>query len=200
MRLQVLFPLKGMRFSLNTILTSLTLCFLNNTSTRDVSQFLLVTSNIKVSHVTIASWTNKFAPFFKSKADKFKESLDLQSDDWHADETLLFIDGERYYLWLAIDSKTRFILAFYLTKSRSEDSAFTLINKAKKFGTPPNFITDRLPSYNQAIAELLLNTKHLPVAPMSDDITNNLIESFNKTFKAWYKTKKGFNSFEKVTA
>ena len=30
------------------------------------------------------------------------------------------------------------------------------------------------------------------------DTNNNLIESFNKTFKAWYKTKKGFNSFEKA--
>lgn len=192
------FSMKGMRFSLNTILTALTLYFLNNSSTRAISQFLLVTSNIKVSHVTIASWTNKFAPFFKAKADKFKDSLDLQSDDWHADETVVFINGERYYLWLAIDSETRFILAFHLTKSRSEESAFTLINEAKKYGTPSNFITDRLPSYNQAVAKLLPNTRHLPVAPMSDDITNNLIESFNKTFKAWYKAKKGFNSFEKA--
>ena len=33
---------------------------------------------------------------------------------------------------------------------------------------------------------------------MSSDTNNNLIESFNKTFKAWYKAKKGFNSFEKA--
>jgi len=189
--------MKGMRFSLNTILTALTLYFLNNSSTRAISQFLLVTQNIKVSHVTIASWTNKFAPFFKIKADKFKENLDLESDDWHADETVVFINGERYYLWLAIDSETRFILAFHLTKSRSVESAFTLINQAKEFGNPTNFITDRLPSYNQA-AKLLTNTQHIPVKPMSNDITNNLIESFNKTFKAWYKAKKGFNSFEKA--
>ena len=88
-------------------------------------------------------------------------------------------------------------MAFHLTKSRSEESAFTLINQAKEFGAPLNFITDRLPSYNQA-AKLLSNTKHVAVKPMSNDITNNLIESFNKTFKAWYKAKKGFNSFEKA--
>ncbi len=111
------------------------------------------------------------------KADKFKENLDLQSDHWHADETIVFINGERYYLWLAIDSETRFILAFHLTKSRSVESAFTLINQA---------------------AKLLTNTQHIPVKAMSNDITNNLIESFNKTFKAWYKAKKGFNSFEKA--
>ena len=122
----------------------------------------------------------------------------IQSDDWHADETVVFINGEKYYLWLAIDSETRFILAFHLTKSRSSDSAYTLINEAKTYGEPTNFITDRLPSYNEAAAIVLTNTKHVPVAPMSSDTNNNLIESFNKTFKAWYKAKKGFNSFEKA--
>lgn len=33
---------------------------------------------------------------------------------------------------------------------------------------------------------------------MSSDTSNRLIESFNKTFKAWYKAKKGFNCFEKA--
>lgn len=137
--------MKGMRFFLNTILTALTLYFLNNSSTRSIARFLWVTQGIKVSHAKIASWTNKFAPFFKNKSDKFRESLYLNSDDWHVDETFVFINGERYYLWLAIDSETRFILAFHLTKSRSEDAAFSLINQAKELGSPSNFITDRLP-------------------------------------------------------
>ena len=33
------------------------------------------------------------------------------------------------------------------------------------------------------------------VESFRDDITNNLIECFNKQFKAWYKTKQGFSSF-----
>ena len=32
------------------------------------------------------------------------------------------------------------------------------------------------------------------------DISNNLIESFNNRFKAWYKTKRGFHSFESANA
>ncbi len=142
-------------------------------------------------------YRRQFAPFFKQKANSFKSQLDFKSDDWHADETVVFINGKRYYLWLAIDSETRFILAFHLTKSRSEDSAFTLINEAKKFGEPSNFFTDRLPPYNQAVATVFPNTVHITVAPMFSDTNNNLIESFNKTFKAWYKAKKGFNSFNK---
>lgn len=66
----------------------------------------MINSGIKVSHVTIESLINQFAPFFKQKADKFKETLNLQSDDWHANETVVFINSKRYYLWLAIDSKT----------------------------------------------------------------------------------------------
>lgn len=57
------------------------------------------------------------------------------------------------------------------------ESAFTLINQAKEFRKPINFITDRLPSYNQA-AKLLINTQHIPVKPISNDITNNLISLF----------------------
>ena len=33
------------------------------------------------------------------------------------------------------------------------------------------------------------------VQSFGDDITNKLIECFNKRFKAWYKTKQGFSSF-----
>lgn len=59
-------------------------------------------------------------------------------------------------------------------------------------------ITHILPSYNEATATVLPNTKHVPIAPISSDINNNLIGSFNKTSKACYKAKKYFNSFEKA--
>ena len=59
-------------------------------------------------------------------------------------------------------------------------------------------ITDRWSAYTQAIATLLPSANHIPVKPMSSDTNNNIIESFNKTFKSQYKAKKGFNSFEKA--
>lgn len=135
--------MKGIRFPLHIIITALTLYYLNCTSTRAISQFILVTFNIKVSHVTIPNWSNKFAPYFKLKANKFMHQVDLQSDDWHADETVIFINGQKYYLWLVIDYETRFIVSFHLSPYRDEDSAFSLINEAKKYGTPYNLITDR---------------------------------------------------------
>ena len=125
--------MKGMRFSLNTILTALTPYFLNNSSTRMISQFLFLSQGIKVSHVTIASWTNKFAPFFKLKSDVLKQNLNLESDDWHADETVIFIGSQRYYLWLAIDSETRFVLAFHLTPAEVAELKTDFKSKASWF-------------------------------------------------------------------
>ena len=93
----------------------------------------MVTFNIKVSHVTIANWSNKFAPYFKLKVHRFKHQVDLKSDDWHADGTVIFINGIKYYLWLVIDSKTHFIVSFQLSRYRNENSAFSLINEPQKW-------------------------------------------------------------------
>ena len=42
--------------------------------------------------------TDNRLPTFKLKADKFKEYLNLQSDDWYVDETVVFTNGEKHYL------------------------------------------------------------------------------------------------------
>ena len=73
--------MKGMRFPLHTIITALTLYFLNNTSTKAIAQFLKIPSNISVSHITIYNWVHKFAPYFKEKAKIFNSQLYLNSDD-----------------------------------------------------------------------------------------------------------------------
>ena len=118
----------------------------------------MINFGINVSHVTIESWSNKFTTFFKQKTDK----------------TVVFINSKRYYLWLTIDSEIRFILTSHLIKSRNSASAYTLINEAKKYCGLTYFITDRLPSYNQAAATVLPNNKYVSVSPMSSDRTNNL--------------------------
>ena len=42
----------------------------------------------------------------------------------------------------------------------------------------------------------LLPQQRTKILSQSIFISNNLIECFNKQFKAWYKTKQGFSSFE----
>lgn len=64
------------------------------------------------------------------------------------------------------------------------------------FNDAKNIVTDRLPSYNVPIKSTFKNTFHIKVQSFRDDISNNIIESFNKTFKSWYKGLKGFKLFD----
>ena len=188
---------KRMRFPMFVIITALNLYFLNNSSTRKISQFLYITYNIKVSHVSIASWVKKFAPLFGSISSKLSSDIDLSSsDEWHADETVVKINGKKHYLWFIIDSETRFIINFHLSPYRNSAQAFSLFKKAKEFGSPNAIVTDRYNAYKVPTKSIFTATNHIRVESFKDDISNNIIESFNKEFKAWYKPKRGFNCFE----
>jgi len=61
-------------------------------------------------------------------------------------------------------------------------------------GTPQSIVSDRYFAYQMPV-KTLYGIQHIRVESFHDDITNNLIECFNKQFKAWYKTKQGFSSF-----
>lgn len=71
---------------------------------------------------------------------------------------------------------------------------FSLFNSIKKIGSPSYIVTDRNVAYKIPTKAIFLEYS-LRVASFKDDISNNLIEAFNHQFKAWYKTKQGFNSF-----
>lgn len=187
----------GHRFNVNTIITAINLYFALNATTRAISNYLLDYLNIKVSHVTISKWIKKFAKYFKSISDKLTKSLNLgDSDEWHADETVVKIKGQKHYLWICIDSETRFITSWNLNVSRESKCAFSLFKNAKKFGSPRSIVTDGLKSYNFPVKVIFPDSKHIVVKDFKDDISNNLIESFNKTFKSFYKKVKGFKTFD----
>ncbi|KGG79396.1 integrase, partial [Caloranaerobacter azorensis H53214] len=184
------------RFPVYLIILVLRLYYLDGSSTRKISKHLMDSWNIKISHVTIASWVKKFAPMFKFISNKLLKTISFKnSNKWHVDETVVFINGKKYYLWVVIDSDTRMIVAYHLSPYRNSSEAFKVLNEAKNLGNPKAIVTDRLPSYNIPVKVLFSSSEHIKVKSFKDDISNNLIESFFKTFKDWYKSKKGFNSF-----
>ena len=53
--------------------------------------------SINVSHVTISKWIKKFDKYFKSISDELTNDLYLgDSDEWHADETVVKINGKKH--------------------------------------------------------------------------------------------------------
>ena len=142
----------------------------------------------------VLNWCTNFAPLFQNMAIQLIPALNFNSDEWHADETVVKIQGRKYCLWLILDSETRFVLGFHLDCHRDSPQAFTILEAVKPMGTPQAIVSDRYFAYQMPV-KTLHGVKHIRVESFHDDITNNLIECFNKQFKAWYKTKQGFSSF-----
>ncbi|CCJ33486.1 hypothetical protein CAAU_1402 [Caloramator australicus RC3] len=92
------------------------------------------------------------------------------------------------------------VLSFNLSPSREASDAFSLFHSASKFGCPSSIVTDRFPAYNIPTKTIFPNSKHIKVSSFNDDISNNVIEAFNDTFKDWYKRKRGFKSFDSTNA
>ena len=186
---------KRMRYPVHLIITALSMFYLGKNSFRNISLILKTAFNIKVSHVTIANWCTRFAPLFDNMRLKLMPMLDFCSDEWHTDETVVKISGVKHYIWFVVDSETRFIIGFHLTPHRDSPQAFSVLNEAAKHGKPNSIVSDRYAAYKVPVKSIFQGVKHIRVESFKDDISNNLIECFHKQFKAWYKTKQGFSSF-----
>jgi len=191
---------KRMRHSVFLIFTALTMSFIGKNSSRTIALIFKMLYNIKVSHVTVADWCRKFAPLLDNIAVKLIPSMNFHSDEWHADETVVKIKGKKYYIWFIIDSETRFVLGFHLSPHRDSPQAHSILNHAKQLGTPNSIVSDRYSAYKVPVKCFFPNANHIRVESFSDDISNNLIESFHSQFKAWYKIKRGFNSFDSANS
>lgn len=193
------FSMKRMRHPMHIVLTALNYYFIANTTLRKASLLLSAGHNVYVSHVTISNWATRFAPVFQAIATTLQKQIDLSaSDEWHFDETYVKINGKNYYLWLAIDAETRFILDFHLSPCRDSNSAHSLLKSCRdKFGTPRSaVVSDRYYAYAQPARLYFKDSNHIQVEDFHDVISNNLIEAFNGQFKAWYKPKRAFGSFD----
>jgi len=187
---------KRMRHPVQLIVTALCMFYLGKNSFRNISLILRTAFNLKVSHTTIANWCTRFAPMFDNMRIKLMPMIDLNSDEWHADETVVKVAGVKHYLWFVVDSETRFIISFHLSPHRDSPQAFSVLNEAAAYGKPRSVVSDRYSAYKVPVKSLFMGVNHIRVETFKDDISNNLIECFNKQFKAWYKTKQGFSSFQ----
>ena len=191
---------KRMRHSVFLIFTALTMSFIGKSSSRNIALIFKMLYNIKVSHVTIADWCRKFAPLLDNLSVKLIPSMNFNSDEWHADETLIKIKGKKYYIWFIIDSETRFVLGFHLSPHRDSLQAHTILNHAQHLGSPNSIVSDRYAAYKIPVKCFFPDSKHIRVESFNDDISNNLIEAFHGQFKAWYKNKRGFFSFDSANS
>ena len=99
---------------------------------------LLHERGIAVSYETVRFSWNRFGPIFaaeirKKRMDRMRP---LSGGRWHLDEVFVKINGERHYLWRAVDREGEVLEAF-VSKKRDRKAALKFLKKLmKRYGRP----------------------------------------------------------------
>ena len=128
---------------------------------------LLHERGIDICHETVRFWWNRFGPMFAAEIRK-RRVAGMRSSRWrwHLDEVFVKINGERHYLWRAVDHDGEGLESF-VTKTRDKKAALKFLKKSlKRHGPADEFVTDRLRSCGAALliraAESLAKITVLP--------------------------------------
>ena len=117
---------------------------------------LLFERGIDICHETVRFWWNRFGPLFAAdiRRQRVSRMKGFRQWRWHLDEVFVKINGERHYLWRAVDHEGE-ILESYVTKKRDKAAALTFLRKAlKRHGKAEKIVTDGMRSYPAAMREL----------------------------------------------
>jgi putative transposase len=121
---------------------------------------LLHERGIDICHETVRFWWHRFGPMFAAEIRKRRiEGMRSSNWRWHLDEVFVKINGERHYLWRAVDHEGE-VLESFVTKTRDKKSALKFLRKSlRRHGPAQVIVTDRLRSYGAALRELGISKK-----------------------------------------
>lgn len=116
---------------------------------------LLHERGVDVSHKAVRFWWHRFGPMFASEIRKRRvEGMKSSRWRWHLDEVFVKINGERHYLWRAVDHEGE-VLESFVTKTRDKKAALKFLKKAmRRHGRPEAIVTDKLRSYGAALKQI----------------------------------------------
>ena len=152
-------PFKGFQSSPEIIRLAVMMYVRFPLSLRDVED-LLHERGIDISHETVRFWWLRFGPMFASEITKRRiEGMRSSRWRWHLDEVFVKINGERHYLWRAVDHEGE-VPESFVTKTRDKKAALKFLKKAmRKHGRPEVIVTDKLRSYGAALREIGSNAR-----------------------------------------
>ena len=160
----------GYRFPPDIISHAVWLYHRFGVSFRDVED-LLAQRGITVSYEAIRLWCLTFGSVY---ARRLKRRQGRLGDIWHLDEVFVTIQGQRRYLWRAVDQDGDVI--DILVQSRRDCRAATRFFRKLLKGqerTPGRLVTDKLSSYRAAHRAVMPSVAH-----RTDRYENNRAEVF----------------------
>ncbi len=172
-------------------------------SLRNVEE-LLFERGIDLCHETVRHWWNRFGPMFAAEIRRKRVHSMRQFTHWrwHMDEMVVRVNGERCYLWRAVDHEGE-VLESYVTKTRDKAAALAFIKKAmKRHGQPKAIVTDGLRSYGAALKEIGAKGLQAPVRRWANNRAENSHLPFRRRERAMarFRRMKTLQKFASVHA
>jgi hypothetical protein len=119
---------------------------------------MMLARGVILSHETVRQWCAKFGQTY---ANNLRRRRPCPGDKWHLDEVFITINGQRQYLWRAVDQHGN-VLDILVT-SRWDTRAATRFFRKLLTGleyVPRVLITDKLASYGAARRRVLRSVEH----------------------------------------
>ena len=148
---------KGYRFPAEVIAHRVWLYHRFTLSFREVEELMLA-RGVVVSYETVRQWCAKFGPAY---ARELRRRRPRAGDKWHLDEVFIKVNGERRYLWRAVDQDGN-VLDILVQSKRDAKAAKRFLAKLmkKQCRVPRVLVTDKLRSYGTAHRELMKSVEH----------------------------------------
>ena len=126
-------------------------------SFRDVED-LLAQRGVTVSYEAIRQWCLKFGPDY---ARALKRRQGRLGDTWYLDEVFVTIQGQRQYLWRAVDQDGD-VIDILVQSRRDQRAAKRFFRKLSKGqgSLPWRLVTDKLRSYSAAHRSVMPSVIH----------------------------------------
>ncbi|MEV7721754.1 IS6 family transposase [Streptomyces sp. NPDC088184] len=119
---------------------------------------LMLERGVIVSHETDRRWCAKFG---QSYANALRRRRVQPGDKWHLDEVFINIDGERKYLWRAVDADGT-VLDIPVQNRRDKAATRRFFRRLLKptCSVPRVIVTDKIRSYGAAHREVMPSVEH----------------------------------------
>lgn len=151
-------------------------------------------NRISVTDTSIYNWLGKYTAIALNEAANYKPQV---SKKWVMDETVVTLDGKKWWLITALDWDTRYLLGTKLSINRNnKDIREVLESATAKTGViPDEVLTDGWGGYREAMEQAYgADSKHIVTTPFTEaDLSTNLMERWNGTLKDRLKPMRGMD-------
>jgi len=127
-------------------------------SFREVEE-LLAERGITVTYESVRQWCQKFGSAYARKLKKRQGRL---GDTWYLDKVFITIQGQRQYLWRAVDQDGD-VIDILVQRRRNQKAAERFFHRLLKgqSGEPRWLVTDKLRSYDAAHRTIMPTGPHI---------------------------------------